>query len=84
MAVATPMHKMAPVSAGTDNEVPLRNSIHTMPANAAGNAVMITKGSAHDWKLTTIRQVDQHHRAEQPEAQTTERLMQRIDLPVAG
>ena len=53
-AVATPMHMMAPVSAGTDSVVPVANSIHTMPASAAGSAVMITNGSAQDWKLTTI------------------------------
>ena len=41
MAVATPMHRIAPVNAGTDSEVPLRNSIHTIPASAAGSAVLI-------------------------------------------
>ena len=54
LAVATPMHMMAPVSAGTDSVVPVANSIHTMPASAAGSAVMITNGSPQDWKLTTI------------------------------
>ena len=54
MAVATPMHMIAPVSAGTDKVVPVANRIQTIPAKAAGNAVMITNGSAHDWKLTTI------------------------------
>ena len=53
-AVATPMHMIAPVSAGTDSVVPVANSIHTMPASAAGSAVMMTKGSLQDWKLTTI------------------------------
>ena len=48
------MHMMAPVSAGTDRVVPVVNSIQTMPASAAGRAVMMTKGSVQDWKLTTI------------------------------
>ena len=30
-AVATPMHMIAPVSAGTDSGVPVANSIHAMP-----------------------------------------------------
>src|SRR5271166_626059 len=53
-AVAMPMHMMAPVRAGTDRVVPVMNSIQTMPASAAGSAVMMMKGSSHDWKLTTI------------------------------
>ena len=54
LAVATPMHMMAPVRAGTLTVVCVRNSIQTMPASAAGNAVMMMKGSSKDWKLTTI------------------------------
>ena len=54
LAVATPMHMIAPVSAGTDSVVCVANSIQTMPASAAGSAVMMTKGSLHDWKLITI------------------------------
>ncbi len=53
-AVATPMHMIAPVRAGTDSVVCVANSIQTMPASAAGSAVMITNGSLHDWKFTTI------------------------------
>ena len=53
-AVATPMHMIAPVSAGTDSVVCVTNSIQTMPASAAGRAVMMTNGSSQDWKLTTI------------------------------
>jgi len=55
LAVATPMHMIAPVSAGTDSVVWVVNSIQTIPASAAGNAVMITNGSDQDWKFTTIR-----------------------------
>src|SRR5580704_5607454 len=36
-AVATPIHMIAPVSAGTLNVVPVMNSIQAMPARAAGN-----------------------------------------------
>ena len=53
-AVATPMHMMAPISAGTLRVVPVRNRNSTMPASAAGSAVMMMKGSSQDWKLTTI------------------------------
>ena len=52
-AVATPMHMIAPVSAGTDSVVKVVNSIQTMPASAAGSALMMTSGSLHDWKFTT-------------------------------
>ena len=55
LAVATPMHMMAPVSAGTDSVVSVMNSIQIMPASAPGNAVMMMNGSSQDWKLTTIR-----------------------------
>jgi hypothetical protein len=48
------MHMIAPVSAGTDSVVCVANSIQTMPASAAGSAVMMTNGSSQDWKLTTI------------------------------
>ena len=54
LAVATPMHMIAPVSDGTLNVVCVRNSIQTMPASAAGSAEMMMNGSSHDWKFTTI------------------------------
>ena len=54
LAVATPMHIMAPVSAGTLSVVCERKSIQTMPASAAGSAEMMMKGSSQDWKFTTI------------------------------
>src|SRR4029078_2271217 len=49
------MHMIAPVRPGTDNVVSVMNSIQTMPASAAGSAVMITNGSDQDWQFTTIR-----------------------------
>ena len=54
LAVATPMHMIAPVRAGTDTVVPVANSIQTMPASAVGKAATIMSGSSQDWKLTTI------------------------------
>ncbi len=54
LAVATPMHMIAPVKAGTDIVVWLTNSIQTIPAKPAGSAVTMTKGSAQDWKLMTM------------------------------
>ena len=54
LAVATPMHMMAPVSAGTLSRVSVRKRNQTMPARAAGSAEMMRNGSSQDWKLTTI------------------------------
>ena len=47
-AVATPMHMMAPVRAGTDQVVWVAKSIQIIPAKAAGRALTITKGSLQD------------------------------------
>ena len=47
-AVATPMHIIAPVSAGTERVVLLANNIQTMPASAVGSATTITNGSSQD------------------------------------
>ena len=48
------MVMMGPVSAGTLSVVPVMNSIHAMPASAAGRAAMMMSASIHDWKLTTM------------------------------
>jgi len=48
LAVATPMHMIAPVSAGTDSVVWVANNIQTMPASAAGSAVITMNGSLQD------------------------------------
>ena len=48
LAVATPMHIMAPISEGTLSVVPVTNSIHRMPAIAPGSAVRMMNGSSHD------------------------------------
>ncbi len=53
-AVATPMHMIEPVSAGTLIVVCVTNSIQTIPASAAGSAEMMMNGSSQDWKFTTI------------------------------
>ena len=54
LAVATPIHMIAPVSDGTFSVVWVISSIQQIPASAPGNAVMMMKGSSHDWKFTTI------------------------------
>jgi len=54
LAVATPMHMIAPIKAGTLSVVPDRNNIQTIPASAPGSAVMMMNGSVQDWKLTTM------------------------------
>ncbi len=46
LAVATPMHMMAPINAGTLTVVWVTNSIQTMPASAAGKALMMIRGSS--------------------------------------
>ena len=53
-AVAMPMQRMVPVSAGTLNVVCVANSIHAMPASEPGRPLMMINGSSHDWKFTTI------------------------------
>jgi hypothetical protein len=53
--VATPIHIIAPISAGTLKVVPVIKSIQTIPASAQGNAVMMINGSVQDWKFTTIK-----------------------------
>ena len=54
LAVATPTHMSAPISAGTLSVVWVKKSKSTMPASAAGSAVMMMNGSSQDWKFTTI------------------------------
>src|SRR5580692_13532 len=48
LAVATPTHISAPMSAGTLSVVWVKKSMSTMPAMAAGRAVMMMKGSSQD------------------------------------
>src|SRR6202007_346540 len=55
LAVATPIHIIAPVREGTLNVVCVNRSIQQMPASAPGRAVMMMKGSSQDWKFTTMR-----------------------------
>jgi len=47
-AVATPMHMIAPVSAGTDSVVPVVNNIPNNAGDGVGSARMITNGSSQD------------------------------------
>ena len=48
LAVATPMHMMDPVRAGTLMLVLVTNRNHTIPASAAGSAEMMMNGSSQD------------------------------------
>ncbi len=52
-----------------------------MPASAPGSAVMMMKGSSHDWKFTTIRKIDQHDGGQQSHAQSDERALHGLHLP---
>jgi len=42
------MHITAPIKAGTLSVVCVKNKKPTMPASAAGSAVMMMNGSSHD------------------------------------
>ena len=53
-AVATPMHMMEPVSAGTLTVVPVRNSIQTMPAKRGRQGGDDDQRVQQDWKFTTM------------------------------
>ena len=55
LEVATPMHMIAPIKAGTLTVVWVMYSIHAIPATAPGKAVKMMNGSTQLWKLTTIR-----------------------------
>ena len=69
-AVATPMHMMAPMSAGTLTVVWVTNRIQAMPPSAAGSAVMMMKGSQPRLEVDDDQQIDQHDGDEQPEQQS--------------
>ena len=58
-AVATPMHMIAPVRAGTDRLVWVGNSIQTMPARAAGRADDDHERIEPALKIDDDQQVDQ-------------------------
>ncbi len=57
------------------------NSIQTMPASAVGKALTMTNGSSQDWKLTTIKQVDQHDRERDADEELLKGVGHRLDLP---
>ena len=48
LAVATPIHMIEPVSAGTLSVVCVTKRNHAIPAKAAGSAEMMMNGSSHD------------------------------------
>jgi len=58
--VATPMHMMAPVRAGTLSVVPVMSSIQAMPAMAAGSAVMMMRDPSRTG-IDDDEQVHQQH-----------------------
>ena len=77
-AVATPMHMIAPISAGTLSVVCVRKRKSTMPASAAGSAVMMMNGIEPRLKVDDDQHVDQHDREaearEQPNIGVAHRL----------
>ena len=79
-AVATPMHMMAPVRAGTLTVVWVRNSIQTMPAKRGGQRGDDDQRIEQRLEIHDDEHVDQNDGADQPEQQTAERLLHGLDL----
>ena len=79
-AVATPMHMMAPVSAGTDSVVPVMNSIQTMPASAAGQRGDDDEGVEPGLKVDDDHEIDQQNCAREPEIELAVGVRHGLDL----
>ena len=79
-AVATPMHMIAPVSAGTLIVVCVTNSIQTMPASAPGSADDDDERIEPGLEVDDDQQVDEHDRHRQAGQQAEERRAHRLDL----
>ena len=71
-AVATPMPMIAPISAGTLRVVPVRYSIHSMPAMRSRQRHQDDERIQPGLKIDGHDQVDQHHREDHPQAQPRE------------
>ena len=84
LAVATPMHMIAPISDGTLSVVPVRNSIHRMPAMAPGRAVRMMNGSTQDWKFTVISRYTSTTAKIMPKRQTEEGGLHGVHLAAQG
>ena len=80
LAVATPMHMMEPIKEGTLSVVPVRNSIHRMPAIAPGQRHQDDEGVQPGLEVHRHQQVHQHHREDHPQAQAEERRLHGLDL----
>ena len=80
LAVATPMHMIAPVSAGTDSVVWLRTASQTMPAKAGGKRRDDHERIGPGLEIHHDQQIDQHDRAEQPEQQPGEGAVHGLHL----
>ena len=72
LAVATPMHMMAPINDGTFNVVCVTNSIHRMPASAPGRARQNDERIHPGLKIDRHQQVYQNDGREQAQAQPIE------------
>ena len=66
LAVATPMHMMAPVKAGTLRVVPVRNNIQTMPASAPGKRRDDNERFEPRLEIHDHEQVDENDRETSP------------------
>ena len=59
LAIATPTAMIAPMNDWMFSVVPVRKSITTTPAIAAGAVETVTSDSRHDWKLAaSSRKID--------------------------
>ena len=59
-------------------------SVQMMPSNAAGTAIMMMKGSIHDWNRIDQHRVDQDDRQHQAEAEQAERVLHDLVLAAQG
>ena len=79
-AVATPMHMIAPVRAGTLTGVCVRNSIHTIPAEGGRQRGNDDERIEPRLEVHDDQQVDQDDRARQADQQPDEGVAHGLDL----
>ena len=80
LAVATPMHMMAPISDGTLSVVPVTNNIHRMPAIAPGQRRQNDERVEPRLEVHRHQQIHQHHGEDHAQAQAEERRLHGLDL----
>jgi hypothetical protein len=80
LAVATPMLMIAPIIDSTLKVVCVKNSIHKMPANAPGNAVMMMNGISPRLEINDHQEINERCGEDEAEAQFAERAVHAFNL----